>query len=345
MKLSLGGLGIADLDEVLLTVGESWKNISNSKIVVFGGTGFVGTWLVSTLLHANQALDLGLEIVIPTRNVPAAMRKLRLERNGLITFLEEDIRSASPFTFGSADFYVHAATPSVPSTGALDPALVRDATVGGARKILSHIATYPSFPSFLHTSSGAVYGLQSLDLERREEVNLFRGSENLSAYAEAKLESENLVRVATEGGLIRGANPRLFAFLGPHIALDQHFAVGNFVRDGLEGRPIQVFGNPNTVRSYLYPTDLTTWLLKLLANPNTESMNFGSDQSFTMLELANEISNMTSKRGVDLLNPNLEASRYVPSIQNTKRILNVNQKVFLVEGLERWIRWLENSKK
>ena len=345
MKLSRGGLGIADLDEVLVTVGESWNDFSDSKIVIFGGTGFVGTWLVSTLLHANQELDLGLEIVIPTRNIPAAMKKLRLDSHDPITLLEEDIRRASPFTFGPADFYLHAATPSVSTTGALDPAFVRDTTVGGARKILSHIATYPSFPNFLHTSSGAIYGSQPLGLERREEVDLSRGSENLSAYAEAKLETEELVRDATKGGFIRGANPRLFAFFGHHIALDQHFAIGNFLRDGLEGKQIQVFGNPNTVRSYLYPTDLTVWLLKLLVNPTLEPMNFGSDQSFAMLELANEISNMTSKRGVDLLNPNSMPSRYVPSIQNTKDMLAVEPKVTLADGLERWIKWLEAFKK
>jgi nucleoside-diphosphate-sugar epimerase len=345
MKSLRGGLGIADLDEILVTVGETWKELLNSRIIVFGGTGFVGTWLVSTLLHANEALNLGLELVVPTRNVTAAKHKLRVKSHDPITLLEEDIRSANPFTFGSADFYVHAATPSVLTTGSADSALVEDATVGGTRKILSHIAKYPTNPTFLHTSSGAVYGPQPLDLENREEVEAPLVIAGASAYSKAKADAEMLISKASLEGLIRGTNPRLFAFLGPHISLDQHFAIGNFVKDGMEGKRIQMTGNPNTVRSYLYPTDLTTWLLKCLANPSLRPMNIGGEIGVTMLELAIQVSELTSNLGVDILNPSAVPSRYVPSTQNAQQILGVSQKVSLVDGLERWIRWIENPRK
>jgi nucleoside-diphosphate-sugar epimerase len=104
-------------------------------------------------------------------------------------------------------------------------------------------------------------------------------------------------------------------------------------------------GNPNTVRSYLYPTDLTTWLLKCLANPSLRPMNIGGEIGVTMLELAIQVSELTSNLGVDILNPSAVPSRYVPSTQNAQQILGVSQKVSLVDGLERWIRWIENPRK
>lgn len=345
MELSRGGLFESDLNDVLIGVGETWARFSGAKIVIFGGTGFVGTWLVAALLHANQQLKLGIDLTIASRNVKKALEKLNLYQGDPVTFIELDLRSDKPFDFGSADYYVHAATPSVSTTGSSDIELVTATTVGGARNILSHIQRHPSNPSFLHTSSGAVYGPQPLDLAERLEEDPSDANALVSHYARAKLTAEGMVRTATEDGLIKGSNPRLFAFLGPHVAIDQHFAIGNFMKDGLEGRKIRVNGNPRTVRSYLYPSDLTGWLIKLMAEPHIDAINFGSEQSYTVLELAHLVSVMTSNRGVDLLNPNLPASRYVPSTEKARDLLGVEQKIFLSEGIERWIKWLSATQK
>lgn len=345
MEISRGGLFESDLNEVLTGVGETWASFSGAKIVIFGGTGFVGTWLVAALLHANQQLELGIDVILASRNVKQALGKLNLIQSDPVTFFELDLRSDKHFEFGSADYYVHAATPSVSTTGSSDIELVMDATIGGARNILSHIQRHPSNPSFLHTSSGAVYGPQPLDLAKRLERDPTEVNTPASPYGRAKLTAEDMVRTATMDGLIRGSNPRLFAFLGPHIAVDQHFAIGNFLKDGLEGRKIRVSGNPRTVRSYLYPSDLTVWLIKLMAEPHIEAINIGSDQSYTVLELATLVSSMTSNLGVDLLNPNLPASRYVPSTERGRNLLGVEQKVFLSEGVERWIKWLRATQK
>jgi len=345
MKLGYGHLAHSDLDEILSGVGQDWNKFTGSHLVVLGGTGFVGSWLVSALLHANKSLDLDLRLTVPTRNVNAAYVKLRLDGEDPIDLVEADIREFSPSVFGRADYYLHAATPSVKSTGAANQSLVTEATLGGASRLLTYISEGNSLPSFLHTSSGIVYGSQPLDLEKLQELEVVTEPEISKSYAHAKWEAENLVRSATENGKIRGSNPRLFAFFGPHLALDEHFAIGNFMSDAMSGKKIQVQGNPNTVRSYLYPTDLTIWLIKLLAEPNIGAMNFGSEHPVTMMELAQTITTLTSGQGIDFLNPAIDASRYVPSTRNTQEVLNVTQRVSLTDGLERWIKWLEASKK
>jgi nucleoside-diphosphate-sugar epimerase len=136
----------------------------------------------------------------------------------------------------------------------------------------------------------------------------------------------------------------LFAFFGPGLPLDRHFAIGNFVQDGLNGKPIRILGNPETKRSYMFPTDLTSWLLTALVNPIEGNFNVGSEIGISMLELATLVSGLTSSKGVEMLNRLEPASNYVPSTTNFRQTFRVDESVALSEGLGWWIDWLANQR-
>jgi dTDP-glucose 4,6-dehydratase len=126
------------------------------------------------------------------------------------------------------------------------------------------------------------------------------------------------------------------------LALNEHFAIGNFLSNGLQSEKIEVKGSPETTRSYMYPSDLVKILLLLPSRQSKGSLNIGSNDSITMSELATLISNLTSRKGIYFSNPKAEPSHYVPSIVNLERVLGGLQIYQIESILEKWIKWLRN---
>ena len=113
----------------------------------------------------------------------------------------------------------------------------------------------------------------------------------MTGYGKGKLESE---RLCIESG-IDTVIARCFAFVGPFLPLDIHYAIGNFIRDALEGKDITVTGDGRPYRSYLYAADLMVWLWTILLEgvPGT-AYNVGSENAVSIAELAKVISKCVS---------------------------------------------------
>jgi dTDP-glucose 4,6-dehydratase len=137
---------------------------------------------------------------------------------------------------------------------------------------------------------------------------------------------------------------RCFAFVGPHLPLDAHFAVGNFLADALAERPIAIAGDGTSVRSYLYSTDLAIWLWTLLFQaPSLRAYNVGSDQGVSIKELADAVA-ATRQPALEVSvagspQPGQIAARYVPSTVRAGAELGLRQTVPLQEALRRTLSW------
>lgn len=137
---------------------------------------------------------------------------------------------------------------------------------------------------------------------------------------------------------------RCFSFVGPYLPLDIHYAIGNFIRDGLAGGPIHVSGYGTPYRSYLYAADLAIWLWTILFRgiPG-EAYNVGSDDAITIRNLAYQVAtSFPNLPKVIIANPPVPgrlAERYVPSVKKARESLGLNSWTKLKEALHRTIRW------
>jgi dTDP-glucose 4,6-dehydratase len=224
------------------------------------------------------------------------------------------------------------------------PLVMFDTIVEGTRRTLQ-FAIASSVSKFLFVSSGAVYGPQPPELTHISES--FSGGpdplDRASAYAEGKRAAEMLCVLAASPRL-NSTIARCFAFVGPYMQLNAHFAIGNFVADALRGGPIQVKSDGSAIRSYLYASDLMVWLwTTLLKGRPGHAYNIGSEDALSIAALAHEVAAAAPQTpGVRIASsaqPSVLIHRYVPSTARARQELGLSAEVPLREGIRRTHAW------
>ena len=332
-----------DLD-LLLHSGYAFRELDGSRITILGGTGFIGQWLIGALNVFSSNFDFSAQITVVTRDSKRAQELFAGKLSIPIEFVEFDFAD-STFNLDKSDFFVNGATPSRNATGLKNSVAVYASTMNASESIIRSAIKFRNIPKVVNLSSGIVYGTQGQDVRNQTERPVSLNPNSQSGYLNAKLASELIFTDANTSGTLSSISPRLYAFAGPGLVLNEHFAVGNFLRDGLDGREISIEGSPETLRSYMYPTDLIIWILVALLNPMDLNVNIGSESPISMLNLAQLISGLTSKKGVRILSDHPTASNYVPSTSVFRQVYGVAQTVTLETGLQHWIESLLRSQR
>ncbi len=296
------------------------------SLLLIGGSGFFGKSFLDAYrrgLLKPWSID---SVVVVARSASA----LRREHPDLVSasaaLLDADAGRVEELP--PADFVLHAATSTDARRYKEDPKAER-------ANILAAIDNYARLAERLHrssrivfASSGAVYGQQPADLPEISENFSLRDASELDEqkrdYAEAKRLSEARIEALGASG-VRTAIARCFAFIGYHLPRDQHFAIGNFLADGLARRCIQVKARKAVYRSYMHADDLVRWLMTLAdaADCEARAYNVGSDEAMTMGEIAKVVA---ERFGVPAEVPPVTdpaVDRYVPSIARARTELGL----------------------
>lgn len=338
-----------DLSLILDRTAPLWAEVRGQSIFLTGGTGFFGCWLVESFCHINRELGLNASVTVLTRNPRAFAAKCpHLSGDPAVTLHEGDVRT---FAFPQREFshVIHAATDTDARAAANAPLEMLSTIVAGTERVLQFAAACDA-RKFLLTSSGAIYGKQPPTMTHVPETWL-GGPDSLApenVYAEGKRAAELLCALVHQSSSLECKIARCWAFCGPHLPLDQHFAIGNFIGDVLAGRPIRIQGDGTPRRSYLYAADLAIWLWTILFRaPALVPINVGSDHDVSILELAQTVA-ATLNPATEILVarqpvPGAPPLRYVPSIDRAREMLDLREITPLEEGIRRTTAWIRRE--
>ena len=334
-----------DLDYIFAESVDSWEALRGKRLFITGGTSFVGCWMLESLAWANHRLDLGASAVVLTRNVSAfTYRFPQLTSLECLSFIEGDARSFA-FPAGEFSHVIHAATEAPTKANEGQPLLKFDTMVHGTQRALE-FARQCGAQKFLLTSSGVVYAKPRAGMTHLPED--YDGAPDPTnadlVNGEGKRASEMLCALYHRQFGLDTTIARLFSFVGPYVQLGFHYAVGNFIRDGLSGGPIRITGDGTPRRSFLYGGDLAAWLWVILFRGEPcRPYNVGSEDVTTIAELAGLVAQSVHPavevRIAGRAMPTAVREGYVPSTQRARMELGLRQATSLPRAIQRTIDW------
>ena len=298
------------------------------RLFITGGTGFFGKSMLDyRRRHPDWQWAKAEWVILSRAPERFAAAFLQLVNQPGISFAAGDVRDFA-FPQGPFDAIIHAATSAVTT---LSDAEMTSVILDGARHV-ADFAKAADCHTILFTSSGAVYGPRTEQAEESDACN------PTTAYGKGKLAAEQML---VESGFdVRIA--RCFAFTGPYLNRNIHYAIGNFIQDCLDGKPITINGDGTPLRSYLYADDLVEWLFAILERGQSgRPYNVGSDHALSILELAERVRRVLGTRNEIVVKgkpePGAKPSVYVPEIGRAQSELGLSVSVPLDEAIRRTV--------
>jgi len=341
--MAMNPLPQEDLYSICDQAAAMWSELRGGKIFLTGGTGFFGCWLVESFLAANHRFDLNAELTVLTRSPERFLEKCpHLVGKTALRLLRGDVRTFA-FPDGQFPHVIHAATETSPKPNKERPLESLSTIVQGTQRTLEFAATHGT-KKFLFISSGAVYGPQPESISHI--IEDYPGAPAAidpgTVYANGKRTAELMCVLYADSMEIKIA--RCFAFVGPHLPLNAHFAIGNFIEDAMRGGPIRVNGDGTPKRSYLYASDLVVWLWTMLFNaPSKVAFNVGSDEALSIRDLAETVAAAIRPGAtVEVARQPIPGSpllQYVPSVDRAWSQLRLKVNIPLQEAIRRTAAW------
>ena len=303
----------------------SLKKKTNILLIV-GGSGFFGKSILDAFqrgLLKQWSIE---KIIVVSRNANKLTSTNPELINDNVELLDVDITSVDVLPF--ADYVIHAAASSDASKYTSQSDIEKKNIIQGTLNYCRLATRFHKDSMIVFTSSGAVYGYQPEYVKYLTEDMAFGDIENLDevkkSYAYAKRDAESAIQKLGQAGL-NVSIARCFSFIGKYLPRDQHFAIGNFIADGLTGRDINVKADRKVYRSYMYADDLVKWLMTLAdnANPKCPIYNVASDEEVEIKELADIVANIFNVRIKSSENSTKHIDRYIPSVKKADNELGL----------------------
>jgi nucleoside-diphosphate-sugar epimerase len=354
-----------DLDSICADLRSEFTSMSGGRLLITGGGGFLGYYLVQAALHWNRSQPAGAKLDVTVydnymRGVPDWLESLKGQPN--LSLHRHDMINALPQDMGHFDYIVHAAGIASPIYYRAQPLKCIDANIHGLRNLLDYSVRERNagrpLKGILFYSSSEIYG--DPDATAIPTPETYRGNVSCTGpracYDESKRFGETLcvVFARQEGVPVRIARP--FNNYGPGLKITDGRVISDFARDIFAGRDVVILSDGSPRRTFCYATDAIVGYYKaLVRGADGEPYNIGIDRpEITMAQLAETVvaaaSELFGYQGKVSRGHSSEAdylidnpSRRCPVIDKARRELGFDPRVLPEEGIYRTLIWYSHN--
>jgi len=292
------------------------------KLLIIGGSGFVGSSVVDSVVNKKLIKKKINEIFVLSRSNKSKQKKYRHVK---INYINNNILNVKKIP--QIDYIIYCLKNT-------------DIKISNNyfNKFLKLLKTLKNKPNILFTSSGAVYGKNNNKKKVSEKekidtkaINNFEGYKK--KYAKEKLFIEKKFKdLATKSYNVSIA--RCFTFIGKNI-VRYNYAISDLINAANNKNNITLNSQIDVFRSYMHSDDLSNWLITILKNSNTKCpiYNVGSDKVINLKNLTKKIGIMTNKKISIKIKKSNKFDYYIPSILKAKKELNLKNSISLKDAL------------
>jgi UDP-glucuronate decarboxylase len=364
MVVGAPGIVREDLRHICETLSEEFRALAGKKLLITGGCGFLGYYLIQAVLHQNDVSPLpSTEVTVYdnyARGIPQWISELAGRSD--LKLVEQDVRAPLPTDIDDFSYIIHAAGIASPTYYRKHPIETMDANVTGLRSLLDYCVRQKDedkpVDGFLFFSSSEIYGDPLPEFIPTPET--YRGNVSCTGpracYDESKRFGETLcVNFAGQHGLpVKIARP--FNNFGPGLKITDRRVLSDFARDVFASRDIVLLSDGSATRTFCYVADAVVGYYKILVKGRRgEAYNIGVEEPETsMLDLANLVTKLAEAEfdygGRVIRKTSAEAdylvdnpNRRCPVIAKAKAELGYEPAFTLEEGLRRSLVWYSGN--
>lgn len=341
MKSQLLALIRRDCEEISPLAVELVKEIKNQRLYVTGGTGFIGTWIAELVTYLNDNHGFNVELAIVARDIESFRgRAYHIAERKDVQLVQADVRRTLEIP-GDVDYLLHLAASPDNRQHVSNPLVTMETITRGTDNLLDSASKLLNLKKILVASSGQVYGRQGNSKISENMPGILNCNSIMSVYPESKRYAETLCCAYWSSCKLPVVTVRPFSFIGPYQGLDKPWAINNFIRDALMDNPIRIIGNGMPVRSYMYPSDMALWVLRILTSGTAGlAYNVGSPYGISLRDLAEKVLQYSSASSTVILkNMNEDSSLFVPDDSLCRESLGLTIAVSIETALKRSLEW------
>lgn len=313
------------------------------KILVTGGTGFIGNHL------CRQLLKDGHYVICLDNNFTGNMNNIKdMIGNINFEFIRHDITIP---IYIEVEMIYHLACPASPKAYQYNSIKTLKTNFLGTMNVLGIARRTKS--RILLTSTSEIYG----DPLVHPQVEEYWGNVNpigiRSCYDEGKRVAETLMMEYNRNNNVDIRIARIFNTYGPNMDKNDGRVISNFINQCLENKDVTIYGEGLQTRSFCYIDDMVNGLIKLMNYDRVldttfnimKPINLGNPNEITIKQLTEKIFSMIDTKSKIIYEklPSDDPIKRKPDITKAKNILNWEPNIMLEEGLKKTIQYFKGE--